>query len=98
MIQGFIDGGSHIPGLGQGNQRPIARVDRYLRLMALFFEGKDYFCIELVVQNLAYFCKTAFNFFSDDGSDFILPTGVFHIHERHSWDCASSTWARSEHP
>ena len=71
-------------GLRQADQRSVARSDGDFCFMTMFFDGQDNLGFELVAKNFADFCEAGFYFFADGGSDFVLSSGVFHVHERPS--------------
>jgi hypothetical protein len=52
--------------------------------MTVLLYCEDDFGIESVAQYLADFCEAGFYFFADGVSNFVLSSGVFHVHERPS--------------
>ena len=82
MLDGFADGGSHVAGLSQPDERSVARADGDFSFVAVFLDRQDNFGFEFVAQDFADFGKAGFNFLADGGSDFVVPAGVFHVHER----------------
>jgi hypothetical protein len=52
--------------------------------MTMFFNGEDNLGFELIGKNFADFCKTGFYFFADGSGDFVVSSGVLHVHERPS--------------
>jgi hypothetical protein len=50
----------------------------------MFFDGEDHFGFKSVAQNFADFREAGFYFFADAGSDFVVSSRVFHVHERPS--------------
>jgi hypothetical protein len=93
MFEGLIDGRTHITGLSQSHNRSIARADCDLGLVAVLFHGQDHFGVEFIAQNFADFCKAVLYGFANGGSDFILPAGIFHVHERPSGYLSFTNWA-----
>ena len=63
---------------------PVSRVDGDFCFMTMFFDGEDNFGFELVAKNFADFCEAGFYFFADGGGDFVVSSGVLHVHERPS--------------
>jgi hypothetical protein len=52
--------------------------------MAVFLDSEDYFGLEFVAQDFADFDEAGFYFFADGVGDFVLSSGVLHVHERPS--------------
>jgi len=52
--------------------------------VAVLFDGEDGFGFEAVAENFADFSEAKFYFFTDGGSDFVVSSGIFHVHERPS--------------
>ena len=52
MVQSLADGDHHIFGLGQADQRAIARVDRDFSFVAVLFDCEDHLGFESVAQTL----------------------------------------------
>ena len=84
MIEGLVDGDGHVLGLRQADERTVARADGDLGFVAVFFDGQDDFGFKSVAQDFAKFGEASFYFFADSGSYFVVPAGVFHVHERPS--------------
>ena len=82
MVERFVDGDGHVPGLGQADQRSIAGADGDFGFVAVLLDGENDFAVKPVAQNFADFCEAGFNFFADGGSDYVVSAGVFHVHER----------------
>ena len=61
VIDGLVDGGLHVPGLSDPHQRSVARADGDFRLVAVLFDGQDYFAVKFVAENLADFCQAGFD-------------------------------------
>jgi hypothetical protein len=49
--------------------------------VAVLFYGQDDVSFESVTENFANLGKSGFDFFPDGGSDFVVTSGVFHVHE-----------------
>jgi len=84
VVEGAADGDHHVFGLGQADQWPIARVNGGFGFVAVLFDGEDGFGFEAVAENFADFSEAKFYFFTDGGSDFVVSSGIFHVHERPS--------------
>ena len=82
VVEGFVDGDRHVLGLGQADQRAVGRADGDLGFVAMLFDCEDHLGFESVAQDFAEFCEAGFYFFADGGSDLVVPSGVFHVHER----------------
>jgi hypothetical protein len=52
--------------------------------VTMFLDGEDYLGFKSVAQDFADFCEASFYFFTDGGSYFVVPAGIFHVHERPS--------------
>src|SRR5579884_3353508 len=50
----------------------------------MFLHSQNHFGFELVSKNFSDFAEAGFNFLANGGSYFVLPAGVFHVHERPS--------------
>ena len=84
VVEGFVDGNRHVFGLGQADQRAVARADGDFGFVAVLFYGEDDLGFESVAEDFAEFSDAGFYFFADGGSYFVVPAGVFHVHERPS--------------
>jgi hypothetical protein len=49
--------------------------------MTVFFDRENDFGFKSVAQDFSDFTEAGFNFFADGGGDFVLSSGVFHVHE-----------------
>ena len=61
MLEGFVDGGLHVAGLGFADQRSVARADGDFRFVAALFDGQDHFGIKFVAQDFADFGQAGFD-------------------------------------
>ena len=86
MVKRLADRDSHVLGLGQADQRAVSRAYRDLCFMTVLFDAEDNFGFELVAQDFTNPGEPGFYFFADGRSYFVMPPGVFHVHERHSLD------------
>ena len=84
VIDGFVYRDAHVFRLRQPDQRPLGRINGDFGFMTVFFDGEDNFGFELITKNFADFCEAGFYFFADRGSDFVVSSGVLHVHERPS--------------
>src|SRR5580700_3323503 len=82
MVERFIDGDDHFPGLGQANQRAVAGADVDFSFVAVLFDGEDHLGFKSVAENFADLGEAGFDFFADGGSNFVVSSRVFHVHER----------------
>ena len=89
VIERFADGGDHVSGLRQSDQRAIARADGDFGFVAVFLDRQDHLGFKFVAQDLADFCQAGFDFFADARGDFVVPAGVFHVHERPLLSCTA---------
>ena len=84
MVEGFVDGDAHVLGLSEADQRTIAGANGDFGFMTVLLDGQNDLGFESVAQDFADFREAGFNFFADGGGDFVLSSGVLHVHERHS--------------
>ncbi len=82
MFEGLVDGGRHVTGLGFTDQGAVARVNGDFGLVAALLDRQDDLGFKFVAQNFADFGKAGFNFLANRGSNFEVPAGEFHVHER----------------
>jgi hypothetical protein len=50
----------------------------------MLLDGEDDLGFKAVAQDFADFCEASLYLFADDGSYYVMPASVFHIHERPS--------------
>src|SRR5438270_3292005 len=81
VVDGLVHRNGHVLGLSQADQWTIAGADGDFGFVAVFFDGEDNIGIKSVAQNFADFAKAGFYFFADDGSDYVVSSRVFHVHE-----------------
>src|SRR5258707_13292681 len=84
MIEGFVDGHGHVLGLGQADQRTIARADGDFGFMTVLLDGEDELGFEFVAYYFGEFRAAGFNLLADGGGNCVVSAGVFHDHERPS--------------
>src|SRR5579872_4521031 len=84
MLEGLVYSGGHVARLSQANQGSIARSDGDFRFVPTLFHREHYLGLKFIAENLADFDQAGFNFLTNSGSDFEMPAGVFHVHERPS--------------
>ncbi len=82
VIESLVDRDGHVLGLSQADQRAVARADGDFGFVAVLFDGEDHLGFKSIAQNFADLGEAGFNFFADSVGDFVLSSGVFHIHER----------------
>src|SRR5215472_12287052 len=82
MIESFIDRDGHVFRLGKTDQWSIAGVNRDFSFMPVFFDSEDDLGLEFITQDFADFGKAGFYFLADGVGDFVLSSGVLHVHER----------------
>src|SRR5205085_3850188 len=58
----------------------IAHGDGDLRFVAVLFHGENHMSIEVIAQDFSDLDKAVLDLFADCGSDFVLPSGVLHVH------------------
>src|SRR5579862_8338058 len=81
VVEGFTDGDRHVLGLSYADQRAIARADSDFSLVTMLFDDEDDMRFEFGAENFTDFREAGFNFFFYNGSDFVMTSGEFHIHE-----------------
>src|SRR5690349_23414370 len=84
MIESFVDRDRHVFCLGKADERSIAGINRNFGFMAVFFDSEDDFGFELIAEDFADFGEAGFYFFTDGVGNFVLSSGVLHVHERPS--------------
>jgi len=52
--------------------------------VAVAFDGEEALASKRSPENFADFSEAKFYFFTDGGSDFVVSSGLFHVHERPS--------------
>ncbi len=82
MIESLVDGRLHVAGLGQSDQRSVARADGDFCFVAVLLHGQDYFGFKFVAKDFTDFQQAGFDFLADGGSNFVVSAGVFDVHER----------------
>ncbi len=60
MIESFVDGGGHVAGLGESDQRTVARADGDLGLVAVLLDRQNDLGFKFVAQDFADFCRGRF--------------------------------------
>src|SRR5579862_719968 len=85
VLKGFVDGDRHVLRLSQANQRAIARIDGDFGFMAVLLDGEYHLGFESVAEDFADLGEAGFDFFANGVGNFVLSSGVFHVHERPSW-------------
>ena len=48
MVEGFADGDGHVAGLGQADERAVARADGDFGFVAVLFDGENHLGFEFV--------------------------------------------------
>src|SRR5580704_8581207 len=84
VVEGFVDGDRHVLGLGQADQRAVARADGDFGFVAVLLYGEDHLGFKFVAEDFSEFGDPAFYYLAAGGSYFVVPAGVFHVHERPS--------------
>src|SRR6185436_563808 len=49
--------------------------------MSPLFDHQDYFGFKFIGEDFPDFSQPGFYFFANGGSDFVMPPGIFHVHE-----------------
>jgi hypothetical protein len=81
MLKGIANRRPHIFCLGQRDQRTHARTDRNLGFVAVLLNRKNYFARKIAAQNFLNFVQAGFNFLAVSSGNFVVPAGVFNIHQ-----------------
>ena len=79
-VKSFTDGGHHLGGLGHAYDGMIAHGDGDLRFVAVLFHGENHMSIEVIAQDFSDLDEAVLDLLADCGSDFVLPSGVLHVH------------------
>ncbi len=93
MVERLVDGSLHVSGLRQADQLAVSRTDGDFRFVAVLLDCEDHLGFKLVAQNSADFREARFYLFADGGGNFVVPAGVFHVHERPSSIRSQANWA-----
>ena len=78
VLQGLVDGGHHVGGLGQSDQVAAAALYRDFRDVAVLFHRQDDFALDVFAQDFGEFGEAGFDLVTNGGSNFILPAKVLY--------------------
>ena len=80
VFQRLVDSGNHVCRLGQADQMSAPPFHRDFRDVAVLFDCKNHFALDVVTQNFGEFAEAGFDLVTNGGSYFILPAKILYCH------------------
>src|SRR5271157_5255195 len=80
VLQGLVDCDDHVGRFGQSHDMAAAPFHRDFRDAAVLFDRQDDLALDVFTKDLGEFGKTGFHFFTNGGSNFVLPSKILYCH------------------
>jgi hypothetical protein len=80
VLEGLVDGGYHVGGLGQADEVALAALHGDFGDKAVLLAGQNDLGLEVLTEDFGELAEAVFDLVTNGGSDFVLTCQVLYVH------------------